>query len=88
MSKLLKIVLDSGAVLFDMDGVVFDTGSIHEKAKIAAIKFCKIKLKKADWDKINQYTSSQIYTWLKNNFKLSISRKNLLIIKVRFLPKR
>jgi len=59
--KLLKLFEESEAVLFDMDGVVVDSDSMHDEAKKEAIKFCGVELGNSDWEELRHHTSAQIY---------------------------
>jgi len=63
-ASLREILKKSKAILFDLDGVVIDSDSLHDEAKKATLRYYGFKTPDFDWGKIKNHSISQIYEWL------------------------
>lgn len=87
-TELGRLFKNAKAVLFDLDGVVIDSDSLHEEAKTATLKYYGFILDEKDWKKIKHHATSQIYEWLhKHNPKNKATREEFLAYKTDYFAK-
>jgi len=82
--NIQDLINESKAVLFDMDGVIIDSDSLHDEAKRGAVDFCGIQIEESEWQKIRHYTSVQIYDWLVEQYPdIKIKKEEFIAEKSR-----
>lgn len=75
----LRFFRSANAVLFDLDGVVIDSDSLHDEAKKAALDYYGFKIADSDWKEIKNHSISQIYEWLYlRNPEIGVTEKDLV----------
>lgn len=86
--KLGRLFKNAKAVLFDLDGVVIDSDSLHEEAKTATLRYFGFMLDEKDWKKIKHHATSQIYDWLhKQNPQIKAAKEEFMAYKTDYFAK-
>jgi len=82
--EISQLIKEARAVLFDMDGIIIDSDSLHDEAKRRAVSFCGVQVGDAEWSEIRHFTSAQIYQLLcKKHSEIRLTEEEFVVEKSR-----
>jgi len=87
-SNIWRLCEKAEAVLFDLDGVIIDSDSLHNEAKKVTLEYYGLEVGAGDWERIRHHATSQIYEWLADRDpEIKVTKNEFLAYKSHYFAK-